>query len=295
MQALFEVTPSSYHQVDEVTVPKDLKDSVYRLSISGWFHGPLRSRLALRGFIKPAPSSTNQALANFINPTYLLPEKQAELAEHMSEHSSLVMNDFLLDSVFDQVKTEIDEAEWSKSIGPASVRRYRVLPSSITGSMIQPPYCASEYWGNLQQLFGTTEFYQWLANITNLPVANSSRVHFRYFQRGCYTLVHDHGQDPLGLDVTLCFGNATREPWSEEWGGKQSYTAAAVAGDGSEAGESEAGDGQLFSVPVVANSLSIAYRDAGVLKAVGYVNGDAQGGRLDLEAVYILPQDDNAE
>lgn len=73
--ALFEVTPSSYHEVATVTSRGDAR---FRLSISGWFRGPLRSRLALR---RDVAGPTSCPLAQSISSVYLDPQRQVQISE----------------------------------------------------------------------------------------------------------------------------------------------------------------------------------------------------------------------
>ena len=282
--ALFEVTPSSYHEVATVTSTDDR----FRLSISGWFRGPLRSRLALR---RDPAGPTSCSLVESVSSVYLDPARQAQIAEGalgrfdsangaaFAEQSSIELRDFFARDAFQAFfEAYIRRETWTeRPIGPASVRRYHatVGPDSA-----------------LVTLLRSTEFCTLLGQLTGLDApARAHRVTPRLFSAHCYTLLHDHARDPAGLDVIFGLGD---DGWDERWGGALTY----VAADGEEGDAPE--DAELLSSWPATNTLTLVLRDEACLRYVRRVGCDVEGvttsgrprGRVDVEALYLVAADE---
>ena len=281
--AIFEATPTSYHQVSEVLRPVGS-----RLSISGWFHGRLQSRLALRGFAKAnqhfvLPTRLISAdYKKYINPKYLAPQQKAAFKKKFEESSILTLNDFLNQATFAQLLQALPNSPPNTYVyGPASVRCFRQIQEQTNDEAFKLLHEISDSW--------RSTFIVWLEEITGLRIS-THRVMGRMFKQGCYSLIHDHGSDFLGLDVILTLGNGTRDRWKPEYGGCLTYTAAPEELDDQE-------EQTLFTALPQPNVLTIVHRDEGVLKSIGWVKSGISGrkGRIDIEGVYRLKHDSNVE
>lgn len=317
--ALFEVTPTSYHQVAEVTLPNiSTRNPPYRLSISGWFHGPLTHRLALPANI-PAYNSGPTA-TSLITPTYLDNSTHLDIQNNLINDSSIELRGFLKPDVWEKLLREIERADFDLSpahvVGPAHIRHFYSLQS-----LGRTP--------DLDQVIAflrSEDFLALLSSFTSLHFGKETkgRVHGRLFKKGCYTLLHDQGHDPDGVDVILSLGSkkisgTSRQPaastrangkgkgkalqtdeggdedlqetgWSSKWGGQIHY--AANRGGDAAAEEDDDASGAL-TLSTRPNTLAIMVRNINTLKYVKYVNDSARDpedgnplARLDIEALY---------
>ncbi|GAA98276.1 uncharacterized protein L969DRAFT_93122 [Mixia osmundae IAM 14324] len=256
--AFFEVTATSYHEVTEV-----LDSEKGRLSISGWYHGSLDCRLALRGF---TPMWTKDQDLQLINPTYLDTNSQAQIREQFAEESSVELRSFLTDEALEQL---ISTGPPTTMLGPPYLRRFASASaeSNIVGRLLQ-----------------SSAFHRWVTDVTGLPLAQSHRTMPRCFLPGDYTLLHDEGHDPQGLDIVFTWHRQPVE-WQPEWGGTLHYLD----------GEPEEGDNsELLTLVPHHNSLALVLRTTGTYKFVKRVKahtaGPAFSERLDVESVYVLPR-----
>ena len=279
--------------------------SLNRLSISGWFSGPLRHRLALPSFRRRDARDPEVKLEGAINANYLDTSSHAAHRLFFAENGHLVLPDFLLPPNLSSSETlRVGDAEgrYWREAGPASVRRHLIDETTL------PPA------RRLHQLLTSPAFEQLLTSLTACSLSGVSRVHARRFRPGDYSLLHDQGQDPPGLDVILGLQSApdrhalvegARGPSSnpkpngaspglpEGAGGTIHYV---ISADASAAGEDEDDDeGDLLVVPPTCNTLHIVLRDEGCLKYVKRVSqavlGKEATGRLDMEGVYLLAED----
>ncbi|KAM5263221.1 prolyl 3-hydroxylase OGFOD1 isoform 2-T2 [Ctenodactylus gundi] len=135
----FEVSPVSFHQVSEV-----LSEEKSRLSISGWFHGPsvIKPPTYLEPLIPRNPHipQDHEILYEWINPTYLDMEYQAQIQEEFEERSEILLKEFLKPEKFEKVCEALEkEVEWS-ICGPPNKRFYEraeesQLPDILKGCM----------------------------------------------------------------------------------------------------------------------------------------------------------------
>lgn len=200
--ALFEVAPTSYHQVAEVTLGNVPKTSPpYRLSISGWFHGPLNSRLALPLATLPASlAEGTPPLADFVNPTYLDKSTQETVNASLINDSSIELRGFLAPKLWERVQDELARSSYDTSpqnaVGPAHLRHYYNLPGTPV-------------LDQLRSFFKSPDFLKLLSAFTSLdflPSETKARVRGRMWKQGSYTLLHDQGNDPDGVDILLGLG-----------------------------------------------------------------------------------------
>ncbi|RUP23230.1 hypothetical protein BC936DRAFT_139034 [Jimgerdemannia flammicorona] len=243
--AFFKLSGTSYHQVAEVLTPSRI-----RLSISGWFHGPLKRPLLTTQTLPIPP--TDLSLSDYIHSQYLAPTSFSNIRDIFLERSSIELQKFLRPEIYDQLLHEFDDgtAQWDPTpIGPAFVRRYRRLrPAPPTSTL-----------SRLHTFFTSSAFATFLTTVTNLrPTAHNSEV--RCFAHGDYTLLHDHAIEREGLDVVFAMPRVPGEEeagWDERWGGRTHYVADAE---------------NLLTMVPTANTLSVVLRDEGVQRFVKYVN-----------------------
>jgi Rps23 Pro-64 3,4-dihydroxylase Tpa1-like proline 4-hydroxylase len=256
----FEVTPTSFHQVAEV-----LQDDRFRVSISGWFHGPPIKRPPpyIEEPIENSPISTTELeeplLQQWINDTYLNPDTQEQIKEAFAEQCSVELQQFLKPEKYALLLQAMKKKDlkWNM-VGPANRRHYEKMDMS---GDIDPII------RECVRLFQSKEFVQYLAHTIDVDVT-SVNVQGRKFSSGCYTLVHNQPMDETRLDAILCL---TGKDWDFDFGGQIVYM-----------DEEE----ELLSVLPQENSLSLVLRDKGTMQFIKYVNHQAPEDRIDLSFVY---------
>jgi len=156
------------------------------------------------------------------------------------------------------------------------------------------------------ELFTERAFRRWLRTITQLDVLDEGDVNVRRFRPGLdYTVAANHETVLPGrasLDVTLGVvrdeDGADAEQWaSEAWGGFECYMEAddekAETVQGQERYKIDEG-GPLVNLPAASNALCLVMRDAGTLRFMKYVSGDAASSRADISACFSVdaPEDE---
>lgn len=119
----FEVSPVSHHQVSEVVV-----EGKCRLSISGWFYGPMLERPPR--YIEclsqvPHIACDEEILYEWINPIYMDMSAQANIQEQFEEKSEILLKNFFKKEKFQMVCEAISnpQIKWKRR-GPANKRCY---------------------------------------------------------------------------------------------------------------------------------------------------------------------------
>ncbi|BFY99311.1 hypothetical protein BsWGS_02351 [Bradybaena similaris] len=277
----FDVSAVSYHQVAEV-----LSESMTRLSLSGWFHGPPLARSpAYNETLPPAvpyASIEEEVFYAWINPLYLAPEIQANIKKQFEENSEIELMDFLQAKKYAALMEALadENIKWSL-LGPANKRNY------YSADLKHLPQVVSEF---LRVIHSDAAFLV-LSNLTGLklhPIAPSDedevavngkvdepsssssskgaaavdprcRSEVRRWEHGCYTLAHDTDSEmqEFALDSIMYIGCA--EEWSVEYGGYTSYIAK---------GEED----ELLSVCPTGNCLALVYRDKDTMRFVKHLN-----------------------
>ncbi|XP_048763594.2 prolyl 3-hydroxylase OGFOD1-like isoform X2 [Ostrea edulis] len=285
----FEVTPASFHQVEEI-----LTEDKTRLSISGWFHGPRVDRPTPHVETLPAPcppvSIEEEDFYSWINPQYLDTVTQASIKDTFVEESQIELNNFLQENIHDELVSllsSIDKTKW-RSKGPPNKRNYMSL------DLKELPDHVMKCLNFLQ----SDAMFLMLSSLTGLKLHDLAEVsdsegeeeegnntlrdtpgchcEVRKWQHGCYTLVHDTDTETklCALDAVLYIGC---EGWDTECGGITSYIAK---------GEDE----ELLSVCPSPNSLALVYRDTETLKFVKHINSRVKDtpnrGFIDIACVY---------
>ncbi|KAB0338125.1 hypothetical protein FD754_024793, partial [Muntiacus muntjak] len=156
----FEVSPVSFHQVSEV-----LSEEKSRLSISGWFHGPSLTRppIYFEPLITRSPHipQDHEILYNWINPTYLDMEYQAQIQEEFEESSEILLKEFLQPEKFAEVCEALERGgvEWS-SRGPPNKRFYEKAEESQLPDILR----------DCMVLFRSEAMFLLLSNFTGLKL-----------------------------------------------------------------------------------------------------------------------------
>ncbi|KAL2089245.1 hypothetical protein ACEWY4_016144 [Coilia grayii] len=116
----FEVSPVSFHQVSEI-----LSSEKFRMSVSGWFHGPSLPRPP-KYVEAPAPlkkyiSSDDKILHKWISQEYMDENTQVQIQTTFQESSEICLKNFLQKERIQEVRDALQSAEiqWVTK-GPAN-------------------------------------------------------------------------------------------------------------------------------------------------------------------------------
>ncbi|XP_078485496.1 prolyl 3-hydroxylase OGFOD1-like [Ciona intestinalis] len=308
---LFEVCPTSFHQVQEIVT-----SSKTRLSLTGWFHGPTEPRPprvtdAMPPMNHYLPSNENTPLfPEWLDPSYLNIGTQATIQEQFTEDSEIQLNNFLLqekyDALCDAVKLLRSRKELWEICGPPSKQCYHKLKISMedqpTVTNEDPSMTSSmTIVRDIIQLFHSEEMFLFLSNVTGLsfhPMTIDSddeeetngkrqkldeglepgtystcRFEVRRWEKGSYRLLRDNDYErgEFSLDVNLFLNVGD---WCEDNGGCLSYIA-----------DNE--DEELLTIVPSSNNLSVAYRDSGAIRFVKYINHLAPHEIYDVSMSYV--------
>ncbi|KAJ0398157.1 hypothetical protein ATCC90586_004276 [Pythium insidiosum] len=246
--AFFEVTPTSYHQVSEILGSRE------RVSITGWFHGKAKP------FPRPEkperPLSNPLALQHFVRPEYL--KNPTGIRAVFEEQGVAQLTDFLQPPVYQALEAACQQTTW-KTVGTPNVTRYQ----AATSSPLPEPLT------KLLAVFASHEWVTFLAAITTIP-GKLLTAQVQRYNHGTYSLLHDHCQEPNGLDVVLSIPST--KTWEEDWGGELLYVA---------------GEDTLASFVPQPNTLMFAIRPEGSFRFMKLVNANAkQHGVVLVSAIY---------
>ncbi|EHB10579.1 2-oxoglutarate and iron-dependent oxygenase domain-containing protein 1 [Heterocephalus glaber] len=156
----FEVSPVSFHQVSEV-----LSEEKSRISISGWFHGPSLTRppTYFEPLIPRNPHipQDHEILYEWINPSYLDMEYQAQIQEEFEERSEILLKEFLKPEKFAKVCEALEkgDVEWT-SRGPPNKRFYEKAEESQIPDTLK----------DCMELFRSEALFLLLSNFTGLKL-----------------------------------------------------------------------------------------------------------------------------
>ncbi|KAK2491919.1 hypothetical protein MC885_004551 [Smutsia gigantea] len=156
----FEVSPVSFHQVSEV-----LSEEKSRLSISGWFHGPSLTRPPnyFEPLIPRSPHipQDHEMLYDWINPTYLDMDYQAQIQEEFEERSEILLKEFLKPEKFAAVCGALEKGDVKWSIrGPPNRRFYEKAEESMLPDTLK----------DCMELFRSEALFLLLSNFTGLKL-----------------------------------------------------------------------------------------------------------------------------
>ncbi|EGF77838.1 hypothetical protein BATDEDRAFT_91279 [Batrachochytrium dendrobatidis JAM81] len=258
--AFFEVLPTSHHEVQQVFCARD------RVSISGWFHGPPQT-------IPKAPTSdmlsTHPALKKWLNPTYLVDKNMAAIQSRMAHESTVELQQFLNPDQYMLLKNALDQASFDCILGPANIQRVRVLGDTEVPA---PEYI--QLIDEFKGLLKSNVFSVYLESISGLELKRApATASLRCFGPGDYTLMHDGGQEPLGLDVVFsCPVGEEHVEWNDTvWSGGMHYVF-----------EKET----LLSLFPKENTLFLVYRDQGTMRFVKMLTAKCEKLRREVSLVY---------
>ncbi|KAM4722019.1 prolyl 3-hydroxylase OGFOD1 [Rhinophrynus dorsalis] len=290
----FEVSPVSFHQVSEV-----LCEGKCRLSVSGWFHGSSLERPAR--CLDPVPVRVphiphdHEILYEWMNPTYLSYESQAQIQEEFEETSEILLKDFLKEDKFQAVcaALETQSIDW-ELCGPPNRRFYKRARGDLP-----------EVLSKCMELLKSEAFFLLLSNLTGLKLhflasgneesdegegpsehspgdttqGNHSETghsdltdqgetpggrvpmcsgELRHWTHRHYTMIHDFDPErhEFALDLFLFCGC---DDWEAEYGGFTSYIA-------------KEEDEELLTISPENNCLALVYRDKETMRFVKHIN-----------------------
>ncbi|XP_055523533.1 prolyl 3-hydroxylase sudestada1-like isoform X3 [Wyeomyia smithii] len=264
--AFFKVCDRSFHQVGEVTTFE-----YPRLTINGWFHGPVEEH-------SPPPSSIiidmhyfgpqpeEMPLMEWINNVYFIDEVKHNIQKKVEMFSEVSLEEFLIPEIFsvmgETLRTNAD-LQWSIK-GPAHLRKYEILDF---GSVKCGPLA------DLHKLFSSRDMFQLLYDYTELDLAGPKvktpkcAIELQRWQKGCYTVLGDsssysdctldvlfylNAQDNVGV-VTYLVPEGEQQPSSNSE-------------------EQDDDDPVLLTVYPKDNVLNVVYRAEGTTKFTKYVS-----------------------
>ncbi|KAF8938756.1 Oxoglutarate and iron-dependent oxygenase degradation C-term-domain-containing protein [Dissophora ornata] len=285
--AFFELSSVSYHQVAEV-----LTRDKSRISISGWFHGPLQTKLVSKTMLfAPLTDQPDASPESLLNPDYLSTSSIQNICNVFSDQSSIELQQFLKPDIYKALLEELEvlgpvegaQAEqplWDEQMGPSHVRKYSRI-SHRNQSRIPTTL------RRVQQLFASKVFEEYLTKISSLSFL-SANTELRMFKKGDYTLLHDHALERNGLDVVFSFpflpdlqqeSNPAGE-WDEKWGAGATHYVADKA--------------NLLTLYPKHNTLTMVLRDEGTLRFVRYLNARVGAARRrELSALYAVNDEED--
>jgi len=239
----FEVTPISYHEVQEVLSKRN------RYSISGWFSGPIPKE-----FLRPTKDSFDfsfwekSILSKWIQSTYLNEDSIIKIANKFAEDSCIQLYDFLLPSVYNSIIAFLNTHNiFSTRTGPADRKRYLTLSINALAEL------DDTIIRQFIDFLNSRIFHSFLNRVLSMAGPDvfpyrESHPEIRRFSSGDYTLLLDEDvkENCMSVDVTLFL--QTDNEWNSSWGGVTYYMA-----------EEET----LISIEPGKNKLSIVLKDKG--------------------------------
>lgn len=205
----FKVSDLSFHQVGEVT-----NFDYPRLTINGWFHGPLKKttltkKQMIENQVLMPPNTQEFNVEDWIEGYYLGNEFKYKVQKHVEETSEASFEKFLRQNVFQKIENEFKKNNkliWKKQ-GPANNKNYESLQSSTLDGTIK----------DVVDFFSSQELCKLLFEYTELDLYGSNAVtptlsvDIQRWSGGSYTILGDldHEENSF-LDLVLYF-NATKQ------------------------------------------------------------------------------------
>lgn len=262
----FKVCERSFHQVGEVTTFE-----YPRLTINGWFHGPVdqesvphTSIIVDTHYFGPEPEGMQ--LSEWINNVYLIDEVKHNIQKKVEMFSEVSLEEFLTSDIFEVMSDTLctsTDLTWVIK-GPAHLRKYDILDFSTV---------KSGPLSDLYKLFTSRDMFRLLQEYTELDLAGPKAKHptcaieLQRWQKSCYTVIGDPSSySDCTLDVLLYLN-------AQENVGVVTY----LVPDGeqqpsSNSEEPEEDDPVLLTVYPKDNVLNVVYRAEGTTKFTKYVS-----------------------
>lgn len=268
----FKVCEKSFHQVGEVTTFE-----YPRLTINGWFHGPIdpyhvphSSIIIDTHYFGPVPDEIQ--LSEWINNVYLIDEVKLNIQKKVEMFSEVSLEEFLTPEIFTVMSNTLrktPDVNWTIK-GPAHLRKYEILDfSTLKPGPLQ----------DLYKLFTCGAMFRLLLEYTELDLAGpkaktpTCAIELQRWQKSCYTVLGDpssysdcaldllfflNAQDNVGVVTYLVPEGADQRPSSNS------------AGDDDDDGDED--DPVLLTVYPKNNVLNVVYRAEGTTKFTKYVS-----------------------
>ncbi|XP_046743002.1 prolyl 3-hydroxylase OGFOD1 [Diprion similis] len=184
----FEVSDKSYHQVSEV-----LSTDKVRMSINGWFHGPLleierqpRPEIIYKYF---NPEETEVDLLSYISKIYLYETIVKKIQKTIEKDSFIYLPNFLLKNVYEKLCDDIknENIKWEKTT-PADVQNYEIANEDTLPTVLKDFY----------NIFKSIHIFHLLKQYTELDLIPEAdhmkprmKIELQRWSRGCYMLIND--------------------------------------------------------------------------------------------------------
>ncbi|XP_055614004.1 prolyl 3-hydroxylase sudestada1, partial [Uranotaenia lowii] len=262
----FKVCEKSFHQVSEVTTFE-----YPRLTINGWFHGPVDQRLPQHcsiivdtHYFAPQPDKVD--LSEWINNVYLIDEVKHNIQKKVEMFSEVSLEEFISPEIFSVMLESIcssKDLRWTIK-GPAHLRKYEILDfTSVKSGPLQ----------DLYKLFTSQEMFGLLYDYTELDLAGrkakrpTCAIELQRWQKSCYTVLGDSASySDCTLDV-LFYLNA-----QENVGVVTYLVPEGEQQPSSNTDEPDEDDPVLLTVYPKDNVLNVVYRVEGTTKFTKYVS-----------------------
>ena len=250
--ALFEVTPTSFHQVSEVlSVTKE------RISITGWFYGDHKhfpDSPSLRDVIPLisstcSPESAEGELEYWLHDDYLRTSNLDKIARKFIEESAISLRDFVRTDRLETILSELDSNSIKyEEVGPANYARYSKLLIGHDNSVVR----------RFSNFLQSKTFNDWLNTTLKVSCTSCLNSGWQRHSAASYSLMSDDVKEPMGLDLIFQLSNSG---WDSTAGGEVLYIS---------------DEETLLEVPVRSNELSLILRnDPDILRFSKYINNHA--------------------
>lgn len=184
----FEVVDNSYHQVAEIT-----SQNKSRVSINGWFHGPLResnkrrrSELIYEYF---EPRHEEVDLVSYVSKIYLYETIVKNIQRTIEKDSFIYLPGFLLPERYETLSVDVksENIKWEK-VGPADLRNYEIAREDTL------PETLKEFY----DIFKSIHIFHLLKQYTELDLVPETdemkprmKIELQRWSCGCYVLIND--------------------------------------------------------------------------------------------------------
>lgn len=199
----FKVNELSFHQVGEIT-----NFEFPRLTINGWFHGPVEQTalakkpiLKKEKFIQPNVEEFN--VEDWVEEYYLNDDFKYSIQRHIEETSEASLENFLKSNVFEMIENELKQNEkliWQMQ-GPANHKKYESLQLTNLDGPIKEfvSFLSSQEMCKLLYEYTELDLYGVNAIVPTLS------IEIQRWSAGSYTILgnSDNEEDIAILDLVM--------------------------------------------------------------------------------------------